>query len=208
MMWYRYFTAVAAIVCAISLLYHLFRLIRLGRSPEYSRPAGSIRSGIVYSFTGAMNPSRKESAYLHLPTYIAGLLYHLGTFLAIVLAFVFFFNIFPGGLLRWLLLALMTVSCLCGCGIFIKRVCVKNLRFLSVPDDYISNLLVTLFQFLTLSMVASIPVIPVYFVFTGILFLYIPVGKLKHALYFFAVRYRLGLLFGWRGVWPEVKGEK
>jgi hypothetical protein len=35
--------------------------------------------------------------------------------------------------------------------------------------------------------------------------LYIPAGKLRHTVYFFAARYHLGYFFGWRGVWPPGK---
>jgi hypothetical protein len=41
-----------------------------------------------------------------------------------------------------------------------------------------------------------------YFIFAGVLFLYLPSGKLKHSLYFFAARYHLGFFYGWRGIWP------
>lgn len=208
MNWYRYFTALSFALCAISLLYHLIRLIRLGRPQDYASPRGNPQSGIAYSFLGAMNPAKKESAYLHLPTYAAGLIYHLGTFMSVFLAFIFFFEAAPAGVLRILLLTLISLSCLSGCVMFVKRLLSKNLRFLSVPDDYISNLLVTLFQVFTVGMLADLPVAPVYFSLTGILFLYIPVGKLKHALYFFAARYHLGLFYGRRGVWPVANRDK
>jgi hypothetical protein len=41
-----------------------------------------------------------------------------------------------------------------------------------------------------------------YFIAISLLFLYFPLGKLKHAIYFFAARYQLGFFYGWRGVWP------
>ncbi len=208
MIWFRYFTAAACVVCATSLVFHLVRLIRLGRPIDYSRPKGKISPGVRYSFTGAMNPAKKESAYLHLPTYAAGLLYHLGTFLSAALAVVFFFDGSPAGALQWSLGVLVSLSCLSGIGIFLKRIFSRNLRYLSVADDYISNLLVTLFQLLTLGMLAGVPVGPAYFIFTGLLLLYIPVGKLKHMLYFFAARYHLGLSFGLRGIWPAPHREE
>ena len=34
------------------------------------------------------------------------------------------------------------------------------------------------------------------------LFFYLPLGKLKHLVYFFAARYQLGIFYGRRGVWP------
>ena len=208
MNWCRYFAALSFALCAISLLYHLIRLIRLGRPRDYSSPRSDPHSGIAYAFLGAMNPAKKESAYLHLPTYAAGLIYHLGTFLSVFLAFAFFFEAAPAGILRILLLTLVALSCLSGSAMIVKRLLTKNLRFLSVPDDYVSNILVTLFQVFTVGMLADIRVEPAYFCLTGILLLYIPAGKLKHALYFFAARYHLGLSFGRRGVWPAANRDR
>ena len=86
----------------------------------------------------------------------------------------------------------------------------KELRSLSNPDDFISNLLVTLFQIFTL-LVISTPlllssyrptVLKSYYLIFTLLMLYLPVGKLRHTVYFFAARYHLGYFFGKRGVWP------
>jgi hypothetical protein len=87
----------------------------------------------------------------------------------------------------------------------------KELRALSNPDDYISNILVTLFQFLTLAVIAlpllapsySPTVLPSYYLTFTLLMLYLPVGKLRHTIYFFAARYHLGYFFGRRGTWPS-----
>ena len=113
--------------------------------------SGKERTAVAYSFTGAMSPLKKESAFLHLPTYSAGLIYHRG---------------------------------------------------LSSPDDYISNILVTIFQFTTALVILIPSCEPVYYFFTGLLLPYFPLGKLKHAVYFFAARYHLGVFFGHRNVWP------
>jgi hypothetical protein len=44
-----------------------------------------------------------------------------------------------------------------------------------------------------------------YYLTYSLLMLYIPIGKLRHTVYFFAARYHLGYFFGWRGVWPPAK---
>jgi hypothetical protein len=49
---------------------------------------------------------------------------------------------------------------------------------------------------------------PYYFICAGLLFLYLPLGKLKHSLYFFAARYHLGFFYGWRGIWPVKNHEQ
>jgi hypothetical protein len=199
---YRIFSLIALVICCISLAFHLIRLIRLGSPKDYSFRRGNLKSAVAYSFTGAMNPLEKESAYLHWPTYTAGILYHIGTFVSIIIFFLLLFNISITGALLWGLLCLLSASSISGLGIFIKRIALKKLRFLSNPDDYISNLLVTSFQIFTLNVIVNGAFIPYYFVWTALLLLYIPLGKLKHSLYFFAARYHLGFFYGWRGVWP------
>lgn len=200
MSWYIILTIVSFAICLASCLYHLYKLISLGKPTDFSEPLGNVGSAIAYSFTGGMSPKKKESAYMHLPTYTAGMIYHLGTFLSVALFFVFLFDINFSVNICIVLPILLIISALCGIGIFIKRIVKKELNSLSNPDDYISNLLVTGFQLITAYSLINFT--PVYFVFASALLLYIPVGKLKHTIYFFAARYHLGLFYGNRGVWP------
>lgn len=155
-----------------------------------------------YAFVGAMSPAKKESAFLYLPTYVAGIIYHLGTFTALVLFFFIAFKLHAGTTLASIISAFLAVSGLCGFGILIKRIVKSQMRELSNPDDYISNLLVSVFHWVSALVLLSDTMLPVYFVISGLLFLYIPLGKLKHTIYFFAARYHLGFFFGRRGVWP------
>ena len=152
-----------------------------------------------------MSPGKKESAYLHLPTYTAGLLYHAGTFVSVGLFFPLLLNAHIEGFLLWSVTGILAVSGLSGIGILTKRMVLPKLRGLSNLDDYVSNVLVTLLQISTLVMLVLGAFAPFYFVSASLLLLYLPLGKLKHALYFFAARYHLGLFYGWRGVWPLKK---
>jgi hypothetical protein len=202
MAWYRSVSLIAFVFCLIGLAFHLIRLIRLGSPTDYSRQRGNVGAGVAYSFVGAMDPRKKESAYLHLPTYAAGLLYHCGTFISLLLFPLLFGDIRITESLRWCVAGFLTLSVGSGTGIFLKRIAVEKIRSLSNPDDYISNFLVTLFQLSTLLVIVRDGYGAFYFVSVSLLFLYLPVGKLKHALYFFAARYHLGLFYGWRGIWP------
>ncbi len=199
---YRIISLIAFLVCFISLAYHFFRLIILGSPKDYSFKIGNLKSAISYSFVGAMNPLEKESAYLHLPTYTAGILYHIGPFISIAVFFLVFFHISFAYTFQWVLFCMLAASSVSGLGILMKRIIVKKLRFISNPDDYISNLLVTLFQIFTLIVLVKETFTPYYFICAGLLFLYLPLGKLKHSSYFFAARYHLGFFYGWRGIWP------
>mgnify|MGYP001809631473 FL=1 len=189
-------------VCAAACLFHACRLIKLGLPKDYSVKSGNVNDAIKYSFTGAMSPKEKESAYMHLPTYTLGILYHIGTFVAIPLLILVMLGYSLPKTFASLAGIALCITSAAGFGILLKRVFVKKLAALSNPDDYISNVLVSIFQ----ASIALTLFIPAYatatFIIASCLFLYLPVGKLKHAVYFFAARIHLGYFYGWRGVWP------
>lgn len=190
-------------VCLGFLIYHLFRINKIGIPKDYALPAGSIKAGIRYSFTGAMSPGKKESAYLHLPTYTAGLLYHGGTFLAILLFLITFFNLNFPEWFKYSASGLMLLSSLSGFGILMKRISKSMMRKLSNTDDYLSNFLVSSFQMLTVWLLLVDGTNQMgYYLLASVLLLYIPVGKLKHMIYFFSARIQLGVFYGTRGTWP------
>jgi len=202
MEWYQWFAIASLIICAGSLLFHLIRLIKLGSPKDLSSPKGNPRSAMAYAFSGSMSPAKKESAFLHLPTYTAGIFYHLGTLLSIFIFLMLLLNFKFEGWITWAFSVCLIISGISGLGILVKRIVKPQMRTLSNVDDYISNLLVTIFHFITVSAILNSAMLPVYFVLASLLLLYIPVGKLKHTLYFFAARYQLGFFYGWRGVWP------
>jgi hypothetical protein len=148
--WYQLLALAALGICLIACLVHFIRLISLGKPNDFSQPAATTGSAIRYAFAGAMSPAKKESAYLHLPTYTAGLFYHMGTFLSFFLFFFFLAEIYPQGWLAAIILAFLGISSISGIIIFIKRIIKKELKSLSNPDDFISNILVTLFQISTI----------------------------------------------------------
>jgi hypothetical protein len=199
---YLWIAATSLAICIANCSFHFLRLLQFGRPRDLSKQRGEIGPAIKYAFTGAMDPRKKESAFLHLPTYSAGIIYHLGTFLSFALFIIFLFKTEPHGWLRWLIIGFLTISSISGLAILIKRVIKNELRSLSNPDDYISNFLVTVVQFFTAFALFNPLTFPVYFILVSALLLYLPIGKLKHTIYFFAARYQLGVFYGWRGVWP------
>lgn len=199
---YLWFATAALFFCLSGCFYHFFRLLAFGKAEDFSNAIGEIKPAIRYSYTGAMDPRKKESAFLHLPTYTAGIVYHLGTFLSLTLFILIWLRFVQFGNLRFLLAGFLIISAICGAGILIKRIVKKELRFLSNPDDYVSNILVTSIQVVTALTLIQIVRLPVYYVTAGILLFYVPVGKLRHTVYFFAARYHLGVFYGRRGVWP------
>ena len=210
----------ALVICKITLLFHFIRIVKLGAPKDLSQKSGSVSKGVIYANTTSMLPQHKESAYMHLPTYSAGILFHIGTFSALfifVLSLFPFFNPLLQFLNRWLqcemivqyiIAGFMAITTFCGIMLFIKRIMSKSLKVLSNADDYISNGLTTLFQLMTVLFLvfpAQDKIVAVYYIIIALLLLYLPFGKLKHALYYFAARYHLGFFYGWRNVWPPKK---
>ena len=193
------------VICLIVCLYKTIKIINAGIPDDYAEALGKPGPAIKYSLTTAMSPKKKETAYLHLPTYTAGILYHIGTFLGFTCLILLFLNIELKNLMIYISSVIIGISGICGFLIFLKRILSSKMRSLSNPDDYISNILVTGFQLLIVLVLLTDGFYPVLFIFTTILLLYIPVGKLRHFIYFFSSRVHLGVFFGRRGVWPVNK---
>ncbi len=205
MNWYYWFALGGLIVCLLAFSIHFVRLVRLGRPKDHSEPSGSTTRGIVYSFTSGMNPLKKESAFLHLPTYTAGIVLHLAIFMSLVVFMLLIAGVRPGPVASFILGGGAFAGTLAGMALLVKRMASRKLRLISNPDDYLSAFLVIAFLAFT-GLVVFVPLLmPGYMLAAGILFLYMPLGKLKHVLYFFAARYHLGYFYGWRNVWPPPK---
>ena len=191
-------------ICFLSCLSLFIKVIQTSKLKPYSKPLGKRVPAILYSLTGAMSPAKKETAYLHLPTYTAGILFHLGTFCSFIIIVLQFFNITFG--FSGIIAVFLFITSGSGLFILVKRMVMKKMRSLSNPDDYFSNLLVTLFHLIAGLALIRVVSQPMFFLYGTVLFLYIPVGKLRHTVYFFTSRFHLGLFYGWRGVWPAKKG--
>lgn len=199
--------------CLVAMLLHFFKIIKLGAPKDLSTKSGSVAQGVLYANTAAMLPTQKESAYLHLPTYSMGIIFHIGIFAGMLVFILSFFPFFSRWFAQgeWYHLALAScflISASCGLALFIKRLINKNLSSLSNLDDFLSNGFTTLFQYMT-ALYLFFPtcqcVNVAYYLIVALLFLYMPLGKLKHVLYYFSARYHLGFFYGRRNVWPPKK---
>lgn len=185
-----------------ALIYLVFKTLSLGRKSVYSSPQGDWKKGVIYAFGKGMMPWEKESAKKHLPTYLAGFIYHFGIFAALLYTLHLIIPFQLSKLLLSLLRVFMASGFFCGSGLFIKRTILTNMRKISCPDDYISNILVDLF-ILTALIDTFFPVIrPFFYVGSIVMFLYIPIGKIRHCFFFFYSRLLFGYFFGRRGVFP------
>jgi hypothetical protein len=182
-------------------LFMCARIAVSARAFDPSKPRGSAWAGVAYSFTGAMSPLKKESARRHMPTYLLGLFFHGGVFVAFAwLAALFLGAGAPLLLVRVSALYILAAA-LSGGALLVKRMIKPDLRRLSCPDDYFSNVFVVGFQIMTAAALVDSRVEGALFVYAAALLLYVPLGKLRHAIYFPLARIYLGEFFGRRGVW-------
>ena len=209
----QYLAIAAAVYCLVSLFVHFVRVVRLGAPKDKSEPSGSVKEGVVYANTRAMMPTEKESAYLHIPSYAVGMLFHIGLFCSLLFFVLSFFPFFNNWIevscWRWVLAIPPAIGTVCGLILFFRRLLSKDLKVLSMPDDFISCGLVTLFLLMTtfyLSLSTCCGSITIlYYISSILLLLYLPLGKLRHVVYYFAARYHLGFFYGWRNVWPNLE---
>jgi hypothetical protein len=169
-----------------------------GARALHAPAAGEAGAGVRYAFTQAMRPGAKESVREHLPSYVAGLAYHGGIFTGLGLLVSSLLGLELPRLVLGLVQALLGLGLLGGASLLLKRLLQPELRGLSHPDDYLSNLLPTAFLILALTG-------PVWAwrLSTILLLLYVPLGKIRHCLFFFVARRHLGAFFGRRGVFPQ-----
>lgn len=173
------------------------------RDPAEKR--GNAPRAILYSLTGAMSPLKKESAKRHVPTYVMGLVFHAGVFLSFAWVAAHFFGFAADPVIARSSTVFLIVSSAVGLGLFVKRIVKPKLRSFSTLDDYVSNLLVVGFEAVSAWALLDPGIVSVSFVYASVLFLYIPLGKLRHAIFFPLARVYLGLFYGRRGVWGTRK---
>lgn len=164
---------------------------------------GNIPHGIQYAFTTGMMPWAKESTRIHMLAYLRGIGFHVGIFAAIAAVIVSpFWNYFPP-LLSQALFWVLVLGAVLGAVGGIMRIAEHNLRGLSLPDDHFAVWLTTLFILVSgLAVFNKTLMIPMY-VISAITFVYVPLGKIRHCLYFFFARIFFGKFFGRRAVFPH-----
>ena len=198
------FVVAAAAVAAVSLAVQRLRLGRI--APPLAPAKGRAAAGVAYAFTVAFAPWAKESARRHLPTYTAGIVYHAAilAMLARLLSSPFVPALPRSG--GTAVAGLLAAGLACGFALLAKRAADPALRGLSVPDDFLANVLVDL----ALATGAAGVLTPAWLAASqlagGALLLYAPLGKLRHMLILLTSRRLTGANFGRRGVRPYPSG--
>ena len=152
-----------------------------------------------------MLPSHKETIRNHPIKFLIGIAMHMGAFFSIARVFVLYF--FPDMvfILPNILALALSVSVLCGIYLFLRRVFSANMRSMSSFDDYLAILMTTIFTAMTSLFVISVISASTFYISASVLFFYIPIGKLRHVLFFFLARMNYGSRMGYRGVYPASK---
>lgn len=174
---------------------------------DLARERGSVGRAVLFAFTLGMAPWEKESTRIHWIAYLRGIFFHIGIFMAFgVLLASPWLEILPVWLI-WLAAALTGPGAIFGFAGIFMRLSGPNERALSLPDDYASVFLTSLFIALAFGALLWSAVLPVFYVVTGILGAYIPVSKIRHCVYFFYSKFFFGMSFGHRGVIGQPKGK-
>jgi hypothetical protein len=198
-----YGVVISAVVSLFALAYLLLITLKAGIKPFYSTGHGKSSMGIVYALSMGLAPWEKESAAKHLPTYISGILYHLGIFTGMAYTIAVLFQLSFSLILLRIIQIFLGAGILNGIGLLFKRILVSYMKKISYPDDYLSNILVDIFLFLALLDTIFLEIRSFYLLCVIILFLYIPVGKIRHCFFFFFSRILFGRYYGRRGVLPH-----
>ncbi len=174
-----------------------------GRRRLFSTAAGDPRKGVVYAFGRGMLPWEKESAARHLPTYIAGMLYHAGIFAAILVVLALAARVKLPEVTIPFLQVMMAAGFIAGAGLLLKRAVKPQMRYISCLDDFAANFLVDIFLLAGLLASWRAALLPAFFIMAIVIFLYMPLGKIRHCFFFFYSRFLFGSYFGRRGVLPR-----
>ena len=201
---------IAQLLALAGLIAGLFGIyLRYAETKRHALPAdrspikGNVSHGIAYAFTTGMLPWAKESTRIHMIAYLRGIGFHIGIFTAIGAVIISPFWEYLPPVLSWTLFGVLTLGAFLGTAGGVMRIAEHNLRGLSLPDDHFAVWLTTLFITVTgLAVVNQAFLIPMYIV-AAMTFVYVPLGKIRHCLYFFFSRTFFGKFFGRRAVFPH-----
>jgi hypothetical protein len=197
----RILVALSVFWTAIALGFQVV-VARGGGRRDYARPAGSPARGIAYIFTVAMTPAHKETIRRHPVKFAIGLVMHIGVILVLLGVVVVVVSPPAGFRVLPFTLPIVGLALPAGVYLFIRRIVSADLRAMSVMDDYVA--IVASCGLLVLVLLCPLGAQPqlAFLIYAGLLFVYLPLGKLRHAVFFFIARGDYGRRLGHRGVYP------
>jgi len=171
---------IAILGLAIGLLGIILKLKEIMDRPfkkDLARERGSVGRAVLFAFTLGMAPWEKESTRIHWVAYLRGIFFHIGIFMAFgVLLASPWLNLIPKFVI-WLALAVTGLGALFGFAGIFMRLSGPNERMLSLPDDYFSVFLTSLFITLAFATLLWPAVLPAFYVVTGLIGAYIRSAK-------------------------------
>jgi hypothetical protein len=201
--------ALAGLVAGLFGIYLRYAETKRRTLPSDKSPIkGNLSHGITYAFTTGMLPWAKESTRIHMIAYLRGIGFHIGIFAAIGTVIISpWLGFFPAWI-HTLLTIVLGMGAFLGAAGGVMRIVERNLRGLSLPDDHFAVWLTTLFITVAgLGLVNEAFLIPMYII-AAVTFVYVPLGKIRHCLYFFFSRIFFGKFFGRRAVYPHTAAAK
>lgn len=201
--WLTVLIIAAALYAVVGLLAAYRASLKFGPRRNFAPPTGSEWQGIRYSLFDGMMPWAKESARRHLPTYITGIVYHLGIAAGFLVLISTLVSHDLTSSAKIVLMSLTLLGAAAGLGLLIKREIKATLRSISTPDDFLSNGLVTIFLIVAAGTLWKPQFAAAFLIVATMLFLYIPLGKIRHCFFFFLSRVTFGRFFGRRNVLPH-----
>jgi hypothetical protein len=155
-----------------------------------------------------MMPWAKESTRIHMIAYLRGIGFHIGIFTAIgALLISPFWGLLPS-VLSTLLIIVLGVGSLLGAAGGVMRIAEHNLRGLSIPDDHFAVWLVTVWMAAAALSVGNEAFLVTFYILSTVTLAHVPLGKIRHCLYFFFSRTFFGKFFGRRAVFPHPEAIK
>jgi hypothetical protein len=198
---------VAALFCVAAFGVRLRTFIRLARPGDRSTPKGSPDKGVAYALTLGMMPWAKESTRRHALAYLRGVGFHAMVFLSFGM---FLISPWLGKIAEPIRLGLAVLT---GAGAllallgFVSRLVEKSLKALSTPDDHFAILLVSLFLASAALAAWNLAWLPLFYLLSALVFVYMPLGKIRHCIYFAFSRLFFGKFFGRRAIYPHNQQE-
>ncbi len=162
--------------------------------------AGPAWRGIAYVFGPGMSPRAKESASEHPIVYALGLAYHAAIFSALLAVALLLLGVAIPSLLSDIAIVLLAAGIASGVALLVRRARSPLLRAISAPDDYASNLIVTVWLLASADALAAGRLTSPVLATSIVLGIYAPTGKIRHCIFFFLSRAVYGARLGRRGL--------
>lgn len=200
---------ISAAVGVGGLAFRLWQAFRHPSGADLARARGTVGRGVLHAFTVGMLPWEKPSRSLKFwVAYVRGIAFHVGAFAGLAaLALSPWLGVLPSPV--WVVLfAGVVVGLAAGVVGLAMRGIDRELRGLSILDDYLSLALVVVFLIGALVALGDPSQRALFYLLSSPMLLYIPFGKIRHCIYFFTSRFYYGSALGNLGLLEHRTGNR